>query len=99
LHASETSDASGASGTSGASGADLAPSVEASPLFDTLETATDAAGSTHVTIRLRPKATLHEVIAWLNEHYQLTAFHEILPSMQEVFIETVQGKGDADGVK
>jgi ABC-2 type transport system ATP-binding protein len=94
-----TSDASGASGTSGASGADLAPSVEASPLFDTLETATDAAGSTHVTIRLRPKATLHEVIAWLNEHYQLTAFHEILPSMQEVFIETVQGKGDADGVK
>lgn len=100
------SHASDASGTSIVSEADLAPldaafnapapSVEVCPLFDTLETATDAAGSTHVTIRLRTKATLHEVIAWLNEHYQLTAFHEILPSMQEVFIETVQGKGDAD---
>ena len=28
-------------------------------------------------------------IGYLNEHYQLTAFEEILPTMNEIFIDTV----------
>ncbi|MFQ7040570.1 MAG: DUF4162 domain-containing protein [Barnesiella sp.] len=30
-----------------------------------------------------------ELIGYLNEHYQLTAFEEILPTMNEIFIDTV----------
>jgi ABC-2 type transport system ATP-binding protein len=58
-------------------------------LFETLETRRNASGPVDVTIRLRPEVAQHDVIAYLNEHCSLTAFHEILPSMQEVFIETV----------
>lgn len=31
-----------------------------------------------------------DVISWLNEHVQLAGFHELLPSMNEIFIETVK---------
>jgi ABC-2 type transport system ATP-binding protein len=44
-----------------------------------------------VTLRLSPQTTMHDVIGLLNDRYTLYAFQEILPSMQEVFIETVQG--------
>jgi ABC-2 type transport system ATP-binding protein len=44
-----------------------------------------------VTLRLSPQTTMHDVIGMLNDRYTLYAFQEILPSMQEVFIETVQG--------
>jgi ABC-2 type transport system ATP-binding protein len=63
--------------------------AETALLFETLDTHRNVSGQEDVTIRLRPEATLHDVVAWLNEHCRLTAFHEILPSMQEVFIETV----------
>ncbi|MCF0189464.1 MAG: ABC transporter ATP-binding protein [Bacteroidaceae bacterium] len=32
----------------------------------------------------------HDAIALLNEKYDLVGFHEVLPSMQEIFIRTVQ---------
>ena len=32
----------------------------------------------------------HDAIALLNEKYDLVGFHEVLPSMQELFIRTVQ---------
>ncbi len=41
-------------------------------------------------IKLRPGVTLHDTIAWLNENYILTGINEQLPSMNEIFIETVQ---------
>lgn len=47
------------------------------------------------TIKLAAGVTIREVIAFLNEHYPLTGFTELLPSMHEIFIETVtqnQGK-------
>ncbi len=34
--------------------------------------------------------TMHDAIARLNEEYQLTGFREILPSMHEVFVESVK---------
>ena len=43
-------------------------------------------------IKLAAGATLHDAIAWLNDHYTLTGITEQLPSMNEIFIETVQGK-------
>jgi ABC-2 type transport system ATP-binding protein len=58
-------------------------------LYEVLSTHATPSGHVDVTIRLHPDVTLHEVIAQLNERYRLTAFHEVLPSMQEVFIETV----------
>ena len=35
---------------------------------------------------------LRDAISWLNEHYHLTGFTEVLPSMNEIFIETVKSK-------
>ncbi len=67
-----------------------APKGEEPSLFDTVQTTTEPGGNTTVTIKLHPGVTPHDVIAWLNNRYDLYAFHEILPSMQEVFIDTVQ---------
>lgn len=41
-------------------------------------------------IRLKDGTSVHDTIAWLNTNYTLTAFNEILPSMNEIFIETVK---------
>ena len=41
-------------------------------------------------IKLCPGVSLHDAIAWLNENYTLTGINEQLPSMNEIFIETVQ---------
>ncbi len=43
-------------------------------------------------IKLCKGVTLRDTIAWLNEHYTLTGITEQLPSMNEIFIETVQNK-------
>ena len=32
---------------------------------------------------------MHDAVAYINDRYALTAFHELLPSMNEIFIETV----------
>lgn len=41
-------------------------------------------------IKLRTGATLHDAIAHLNDHHTLIGITEKLPSMNEIFIETVQ---------
>ncbi len=43
-------------------------------------------------IKLAKDATLHDAIAHLNERHSLTGITEKLPSMNEIFIETVQNK-------
>ena len=43
-------------------------------------------------IKLNQGVQLREAIAWLNDNYTLTGITEQLPSMNEIFIETVQGK-------
>lgn len=49
-------------------------------------------GDDSTYIRLREGVNVKDVIARLNDKYELTGFHEILPSMHEVFIEAVNGK-------
>ena len=41
-------------------------------------------------IKLAKGATLHDAIAHLNEHHTLIGITEKLPSMNDIFIETVQ---------
>ncbi len=48
-------------------------------------------GDTSTYIRLNSGVNVKDVIACLNDRYELTGFHEILPSMHEVFIEAVNG--------
>ncbi len=54
-------------------------------------------GNTESLIRLRPGVTIREVIARLNEECNLGGFQELLPSMHEIFIETVTGKPVSEG--
>ncbi len=48
-------------------------------------------GSRETWIRLAEGVAVRDAIAWLNDHNQLTGFHEVLPSMHEIFVETVKG--------
>ena len=41
-------------------------------------------------VRLNEGVTMHDAIAWLNDHCNLCGFHEILPSMHDIFINTVK---------
>ena len=50
-----------------------------------------------VLIRLRPGVNIREVIASLNTNYELRGFQEVLPTMNEIFIETVTGKTTNQG--
>ena len=43
-------------------------------------------------IMLAKGVLVRDAIAWLNDHYLLTGFTEVLPSMNEIFIETVKSK-------
>jgi ABC-2 type transport system ATP-binding protein len=43
-------------------------------------------------IKLAQGVNVRDAINWLNEHYHLTGFTEVLPSMNEIFIETVKSK-------
>ena len=43
-------------------------------------------------IKLDPGVNVRDAISWLNEHYRLTGFTEVLPSMNEIFIETVKSQ-------
>lgn len=49
-------------------------------------------GDDSTYIRLKEGVNIKDVISCLNDKYELTGFHEILPSMHEVFIEAVNGK-------
>ena len=41
-------------------------------------------------IKLEKGVQVRDAIAWLNEHCHLTGFTEVLPSMHEIFVETVK---------
>lgn len=45
--------------------------------------------SRETRVKLNAGVDARRVIAWLNENCRLTGFHEVLPSMNEIFIETV----------
>jgi len=53
-------------------------------------------GSREQRIQLCPGVAVRDVIAWLNDHYSLNGFNEVLPSMNEIFIETVQSHQTAN---
>ncbi len=44
-----------------------------------------------VQMRLNSGIDVRQALAWLNERYHITAFTELLPKMNEIFIETVKG--------
>ncbi len=52
----------------------------------------DRMGGCVVMMRLASGVEMRDVIAALNPHYTLLGFEELLPSMNEIFIETVTGK-------
>ncbi len=45
-------------------------------------------------IMLAKGVLVRDAIAWLNDHYLLTGFTEVLPSMNEIFIETVKSQSN-----
>ena len=47
-------------------------------------------------IKLDSGVNVRDAISWLNEHYRLTGFTEVLPSMNEIFIETVKFQKTAE---
>ena len=60
-----------------------------SPIYDIKHIDNRMGGGIDVTIQLKDGITIREAVAKLNEEYNLLGFHEILPSMNEIFIETV----------
>mgnify|MGYP004443206171 FL=1 len=60
------------------------------PVNDQLYTILPArAGEDETPIQLARGVDVRSAIAWLNDNCRLAGFHEILPSMNEIFIETV----------
>ena len=53
-------------------------------------------GNRDTLIKLASGVDVRDAIAWLNEHYRLTGFTEVLPSMHEIFVETVKSTKTAD---
>ena len=47
-------------------------------------------------IKLAQGVQVREAISWLNDHYRLTGFTEVLPSMHEIFVETVKSTKTTD---
>ena len=69
---------------------DLSPGQQLQPC-DALYTILPTQGSGRETqVRLQAGVSMHDAIAWLNDHCALTGFHEILPSMHDIFVNTVK---------
>ena len=69
---------------------DLSPGQQLQPC-DALYTILPTQGSGRETqVRLQAGVNMHDAIAWLNDHCALTGFHEILPSMHDIFVNTVK---------
>lgn len=60
-------------------------------LFEVTDSDVRRLDSRDSIVRLSEGVGIRDVIAHLNEKYELTSFDEILPSMHEIFIETVTG--------
>ncbi len=66
------------------------PVLAPAPSLFAIESMTPhALGGSEATLRLTPGIGIKEVISRLNESYTLLGFEEVLPSMNEIFIETV----------
>lgn len=57
-------------------------------LYELLPPPQPASPATH--IRLRKGVAIRDAITWLNDNYTLTGFSEVLPSMHEIFVNTVK---------
>ena len=68
-----------------------AQTIEPNPELFTILPA-DPAKRQDTLIKLDPGVNVRDAISWLNEHYRLTGFTEVLPSMNEIFIETVKSQ-------
>ena len=66
-------------------------SIEQNPALFTL-LPTDPVKKNDILIKLAQGVQVRDAIAWLNDHYRLTGFTEVLPSMNEIFIETVKSQ-------
>ena len=62
--------------------------IETNPAMFTILPPEAGRRATH--IKLAHGVQVREAIAWLNEHCHLTGFTEVLPSMHEIFVETVK---------
>lgn len=60
-------------------------------LFSICDDSDDLQSPYATKIRLNPGVGIRQVISHLNDNYTLTGFQELLPSMNEIFIETVTG--------
>ncbi len=65
--------------------------IEQNPALFTL-LPTDPVKKDDILIKLAQGVQVRDAIAWLNDHYRLTGFTEVLPSMNEIFIETVKSQ-------
>lgn len=71
---------------------DLAKGEELQPNDALYTILPPALGSRETQVRLHAGVSMHDAIAWLNDHYRLTGFHEILPSMHDIFVNTVKAQ-------
>lgn len=47
----------------------------------------------HTTrLKLDPAATVRQTVAAVNDAIELRSFHEVIPSMNDIFIRAVEGK-------
>ncbi len=60
-------------------------------LFTVQEITPAVTGGCSAIVRLQPGAEFRDAVDHLNHHYTLRGFDEILPTMNEIFIETVTG--------
>ena len=69
---------------------DIAKGIEIQPNNDLFAIIPAADSVNETRIRLNPGVNVRDAITWLNEQYDLRGFHEVLPSMHEIFVETVK---------
>ena len=67
--------------------------LQPDPTRYTLIGATPSGGGTAIRIRKSPTVSNAELLSSLSAQGELRAFREVLPSMNEIFIKTVEGRG------
>ena len=63
------------------------------PMAEILGTAEVSDTPYHTTrLKLDPAATVRQTVAAVNDAIELRSFHEVIPSMNDIFIRAVEGK-------
>lgn len=63
------------------------------PMAEILGTAEVSDTPYHITrLKLDPAATVRQTVAAVNDAIELRSFHEVIPSMNDIFIRAVEGK-------